>query len=406
MRKQIFIVFIIVLISGLSFANAVNVNTGNNKIQELEKGNTIFVGGSGPGNYSSIQEGIDNADVGDTVYVLIDSSPYWERIDIYKKIVLKGDIRSKPEISGRLDGTVINVYADEVTITGLNIIWSGQYFSGIKVVSDYNQIFDNRIDTNFYGINIIGSNHNLIKNNIFYNNYISNIRLTDSEYNTVIENEFGHTQDFEYSIYLTSSNDNFLYHNNVYESGVPVFDDGQNSWDDGYPSGGNYWAYFLTDDENDDGICDNPKDIPGGDNSDQYPLFYLYGQGNMAPNTPKISGPTKGKVGELLTYKIIAFDPEQDDVYYKVWWGDSSSADDWIGPFKSGEEATATHTYNSYYHFPFGIAVSVKDENGNVSPTNGGYSVYIEKSRGRQILNLLDIFEKYFPLFFVLKNLL
>ena len=39
-------------------------------------GNTLYVGGSGPKNYSTIQEAINDASDGDTVFVYDDSSPY------------------------------------------------------------------------------------------------------------------------------------------------------------------------------------------------------------------------------------------------------------------------------------------------------------------------------------------
>ena len=47
-------------------------------------GTTLFVGGSGPGNYSSIQAAIDDANPGDTVFVYSDSSPYYEQITVDK----------------------------------------------------------------------------------------------------------------------------------------------------------------------------------------------------------------------------------------------------------------------------------------------------------------------------------
>ena len=42
--------------------------------------NTLYVGGTGPGNYTSIQSAIDDAINGDTVFVYDDSSPYNEQI--------------------------------------------------------------------------------------------------------------------------------------------------------------------------------------------------------------------------------------------------------------------------------------------------------------------------------------
>lgn len=74
-----------------------------------------------------------------------------------------------------------------------------------------------------------------------------------------------------------------LHHNNFINTFIPAFDDNgaENSWDDGYPSGGNYWDdYVGTDDFNgpdqnisgSDGIGDIPYVIDG-DSQDGYPLM-------------------------------------------------------------------------------------------------------------------------------------
>ena len=48
-------------------------------------------------------------------------------------------------------------------------------------------------------------------------------------------------------------------------------DDGVNHWDNGYPSGGNYWSDYTGVDG--DGIGDTPYIILGGDNQDWYPFM-------------------------------------------------------------------------------------------------------------------------------------
>ena len=54
-------------------------------------GKTLYVGGSGPGNYSKIQDAINNASDNDTVFVYDDSSPYYENIVMDKPINLIGE---------------------------------------------------------------------------------------------------------------------------------------------------------------------------------------------------------------------------------------------------------------------------------------------------------------------------
>jgi outer membrane protein assembly factor BamB len=66
---------------------------------------------------------------------------------------------------------------------------------------------------------------------------------------------------------------------------------------------------------------------------------------NIAPNAPQISGSTQGKTGVEYTYGFQSIDPENDDVYYWVNWGDSCPAVEWEGPYQSGETLYLTHTY-------------------------------------------------------------
>jgi parallel beta-helix repeat protein len=71
-------------------------------------------------------------------------------------------------------------------------------------------------------------------------------------------------------IYLSESSNNFVYHNNVEENTVQVFTENSVSvWNNGYPSGGNYWS---------DQVCTgNPSDgsqpyVLDWNNTDHYPF--------------------------------------------------------------------------------------------------------------------------------------
>jgi hypothetical protein len=69
--------------------------------------------------------------------------------------------------------------------------------------------------------------------------------------------------------------------------------------------------------------------------------FETYGCSNRPPFNPKIEGPTNGKIGEYHEYIFQTTDPDNDNIYYCVEGG-STNSEICIGPFKSGEKAKAT----------------------------------------------------------------
>jgi len=79
-------------------------------------GKTLYVGGSGAGNYTRIQDAIDNASDGDTVFVY--SRRYIENIVIEKSLSLigiseefgSGNDSGKPVIDGNFSDIVISVF--------------------------------------------------------------------------------------------------------------------------------------------------------------------------------------------------------------------------------------------------------------------------------------------------------
>jgi len=86
-----------------------------------------------------------------------------------------------------------------------------------------------------------------------------------------------------YGIKLIRSSDNRIYHNNFLNNVKQADTDAESisAWDDGYPSGGNYWSNYTGVDLNSglyqnvtgsDGIGDTPYPI-NADNKDNYPLM-------------------------------------------------------------------------------------------------------------------------------------
>ncbi|RLF57918.1 MAG: hypothetical protein DRN27_06760 [Thermoplasmata archaeon] len=66
---------------------------------------------------------------------------------------------------------------------------------------------------------------------------------------------------------------------------------------------------------------------------------------NQAPQSPAIAGKGSGAAGEECSYTFITVDPEQNDVYYYIEWGDGS-IEEWIGSYGYNEEISVSHTWD------------------------------------------------------------
>ena len=64
------------------------------------------------------------------------------------------------------------------------------------------------------------------------------------------------------------------------------------------------------------------------------------------PATPTFNGPTQGTVNQEYIYTIVTTDPDGDNVFYYVDWGDGTNSG-WIGPYTSGLTITISHTWTA-----------------------------------------------------------
>ncbi len=116
------------------------------------KGNWWYVGGSGPGNYSRIQDAIDNATNGDTVYVY--PGLYKEHIEINQSIRLQGADSDTTIIDGEsTNNDLITCVGTEVFISGFTLRNCSTSYSGVHINHTTNcTLYRITISTAGYGI--------------------------------------------------------------------------------------------------------------------------------------------------------------------------------------------------------------------------------------------------------------
>jgi len=189
-------------------------------------GNTIYVGGSGPDNSTTIQEGITLAEAGDTVYVY--NGIYYENLTVDKSINLIGESKEGTIIDGSNGtGKILYVIVDSVNVSSNN----------------------------------------------FVNNGINDAYHTGGGYTAI--------------------------------------------WDNGYPSGGNYYSDYIGEDilsgpnqdtPGSDGIGDTAYEIPGDDfhkNWDYYPLMHPWGTPPEITNVTATPSPQSIGVNITCTVEDI-----------------------------------------------------------------------------------------------------
>jgi parallel beta-helix repeat protein len=267
------------------------------QIQPVKAG-TITV----PDDYPTIQQAINNASEGDTIYV--HSGHYAEDVVVDKPVSLIGvyfpALRSFKVVTN-------NAYIDGFCLQNPGVFPYGRaiVLDGVKgcIVSG---VIVNGVDEGS-GIVLEDASNNIIANcTVWGLPWGGCIQLVGSSNNTI----FSNTIDASYGpcIYLENSSDNDIFRNNFYvyyAQQVEIRGISINVWDNGYPSGGNYWSDYNGTDSyfgpyqnvtGSDGIGDTPYVIDA-DNQDRYPLMHPWMKisGRLAilepPNGSRITGP-------------------------------------------------------------------------------------------------------------------
>jgi parallel beta-helix repeat protein len=176
---------IILLFIGMIISTSTGLDVVEQSNTASSNGNTLYVGGSGPGNYTKIQDAIDDASNGDTVFVY--NGTYYENLTVDTSINLIGEDKNTTIIDGKKHENVIYVSADLVTIREFTI------------------------QNGKLGILLNSNNNNIIHNKIM-NNWEAGLHFSYSSNNTILDNNLSSCYD---GIYLWYGINNILQGNKI-----------------------------------------------------------------------------------------------------------------------------------------------------------------------------------------------
>jgi parallel beta-helix repeat protein len=182
--------------------------------------------------------------------------------------------------------------------------------------SDCNRICGDYLANNMYGAYLDESMRNVIFENEITANEEGICLVIDSNENTIYGNNI---TDHSQGIVVSASSNNLIYHNNFVNNTRHAFIEyNVNLWDDGYPSGGNYWSNYTGTDlysgvyQNEtgrDGIGDTAYAV-NAENADRYPLMDLWPDSDFA--LLNVS-PSKTVVGQGYSTKFRVTVENQKD---------------------------------------------------------------------------------------------
>ncbi len=313
---------------------------------------------------SSIQEAINEADHGDTIYVR--AGVYHEDIVVNKSLFLVGENAVTTVLDGEGESLLIlSVVASDVTVRNFTVknTRADQPAYGVSIKNSQNvSLMNVTVEQSYTGL-VLGSSSNCeIVNNAFIDNYAYGVDLRDNSVNNTIVSNWIVANPTGMLIGDKTCENNRFHHNNFVNNTnqIDVTYGGPNMWDDG--NEGNYWSdYTGLDDGSDgrvagDGVGDT---LRPHQNVDYYPL--------MKPRVPfhPISpiahfgySPKTPVAEETVTFNASeSYDPDGNITLYFWNFGDGSFS----SKPSQKQGYTVNHTYVSAGSYTVNLTVTDND---------------------------------------------
>ncbi len=257
--------------------------------------------------------------------------------------------RAGLNVDGVPAGQVIVANCSGVRVSGL-----ATPPTSVALMAAYVQDLDaagNVFDSDYIGVYAVHSSNVTVEDNTVSNGTGMGVNLYQVTGAVVRRNRF---VDDAQDVYLLSSASGVrVYHNEFLGAGSSYDGAGAaNAWDDGYPSGGNYWSSYAGPDDcsgpaqdacpDSDGVGDVPV-VLDANSRDRYPLMAPPPAANLPPTASFTASPSTVETGVPVTVDASGVsDPEDSGAVLKVRW-DWEDDGTWDTLWSTGK--TATHAY-------------------------------------------------------------
>jgi parallel beta-helix repeat protein len=209
----------------------------------MSRGTTLYVGGSGPGNYTTIQDAINDSSDGDTVFVFQGS--YYGKVVINNSISVLGENASRTFINYTYEtgwySQVILISSHDVVFSGFTAVLEQGDSALIRLKYSNNCTISHNIFRGGQGMDLANSSYTFIENNTFFtgittlsshgiikHNWFTNNGIWLNVYaneNVISDNYFYHCSDYailSWSPYRNIIERNIILGNNSNDEGIAI----------------------------------------------------------------------------------------------------------------------------------------------------------------------------------------
>jgi parallel beta-helix repeat protein len=343
--------------------------TSNNYMPIVVNRSNIIINGNGHTLQASEAKGFSLTDISNVTIrntIIVNSSwgifLYSSSDNVLSRNNFTANSRYGIELDNSSDNNVLSynkITSGEVGIelcSSSGNILSDNNLANVKigiclVSSSGNFLSDNDATVNsWFGILLGYSSSNILSGNSITANGVG-VDLYDSSDNN---NLFGNsiTANSDYGGYLESSFGNTFYHNNFIGNAQQVFSDGSpNTWDNGYPSGGNYWSDYQTryrnaTEINSSAIWNTPYVI-NSSNMDNYPLMNPWTGHDIAITTVLLSKTIVGEGYSLNAKVAVANLGNYTETFNMTLYANTTAVATQRFSLASGASATIILTWNT-----------------------------------------------------------